>query len=377
LIQAIPILPSKLTTKVRLPSPAPVPPVAADRAPSPTSFGQRVSRWQQQHGRRELPWQKSRDPYAIWISEVMLQQTQVATVIPYFERFLARFPDVHVLAAAELDSVMQYWSGLGYYSRARNLHRAAQHLVAALGGVFPRDPQALAALPGVGRSTACAIAALAFGMRCAILDANVKRVLCRAFGIDGDPGAVATVRALWALAEDLVPERGIEAYTQGMMDLGATVCLPRAPRCERCPLTAQCVAAGSGHPERWPARRARPQRREGSATMLVLQHGTRILLEKRAPSGIWGGLWCLPQIDAGADLESVCAQRFGAHALRVQELPRLVHDFTHLRLVIQPLQVDVGRLASRATEPGVVWIAREEVASAALPAPIKKLLETR
>jgi A/G-specific adenine glycosylase len=322
-----------------------------------------------------LPWQKSRDPYAIWVSEIMLQQTQVATVIPYFERFLARFPDVDTLAAAELDSVMQLWSGLGYYSRARNLHRAAQHLVTHFGSEFPRDPQTLATLPGVGRSTACAIAALAFGTRCAILDANVKRVLCRAFGVAGDPGAAATQRELWALAERLVPRSGIEAYTQGMMDLGATVCLARAPHCKRCPLAAECVAAGTGEPQRWPSRRVRPLRREGAVTMLLLQHGTRILLEKRAPSGIWGGLWCLPQIDGEADVESLCAQRFGAHIVSVQPLERLVHDFTHLRLIIQPLQIDVGRLAAHAAEPGVLWIAREEVRNAALPAPIKKLLD--
>jgi A/G-specific adenine glycosylase len=307
----------------------------------------------------------------------MLQQTQVATVIPYFERFLARFPDVGTLAAADLDAVMRLWSGLGYYTRARNLHRAAQHLVARSSGVFPRDPQALAALPGVGRSTACAIAALAFGTRCAILDANVRRVLCRAFGVAGDPSAAVIQRELWALAERLVPRRGVEAYTQGMMDLGATVCLARAPRCERCPLRAECVAAATGEPERLPSRRRRPLRREGAVTMLVLRHGTRILLERRAPSGIWGGLWCLPEIAPEEDVESVCARRFGAHALSVQELPRLVHDFTHLRLVIQPLQIDVGRLTAHAAEPGLLWIAREEARGAALPAPIKKLLDAR
>ena len=220
-------------------------------------FARRIIEWQRESGRHDLPWQSSRDPYAIWVSEIMLQQTQVATVVRYYQRFLARFPDIGALARADLDAVLQLWSGLGYYSRARNLHAAAQQLAFRHDGQFPRDPQAIASLPGVGRSTAAAIAALAFGVRGAILDGNVKRVLCRAFGIDADPGASATQRTLWALAEALLPVRDIEAYTQGLMDLGATVCVRSAPRCSLCPLRADCVAARLGRVDELPRARAR------------------------------------------------------------------------------------------------------------------------
>jgi A/G-specific adenine glycosylase len=322
-----------------------------------------------------LPWQRSRDPYAIWVSEIMLQQTQVATVIPYFERFLANLPDVHTLAAADSDQVMRLWSGLGYYSRARHLHRAAQTLVTGFGGVFPRQAQILATLPGVGRSTAGAIAALAFGTRCAILDANVKRVLTRAFGVTGDSSASAGLRALWSLAERLVPERDVEAYTQGMMDLGATVCLARTPRCESCPLCTDCVAANSEQTERLPPIRTRRSRRERSVTMLLLHHRAQLLLEKRPPSGIWGGLWCLPQVEPDVDPAAACAQRFGAHDISIEPLPPFVHDFTHLRMHIHPLRIRVGRLAAGCSEPGALWLSVGEARRSALPAPIKKLLD--
>jgi len=351
---------------------------AASAAPAESAFeadfGARVLAWQERHGRRDLPWQGNCGPYAVWVSEIMLQQTQVATVIPYFERFLARFPDVRALAAAERDCVMQPWSGLGYYSRARNLHAAAREVVARFDGVLPSDPRMLASLPGVGRSTAGAIAALAFGVRTPILDANVKRVLCRAFGIDAR--AASGLRELWALAERLLPHRGIEAYTQGMMDLGATVCLPRAPRCAVCPLGSDCVAGRAGDPARFPPPRARAARREDAVTMLILEHGARILLEKRPPSGIWGGLWCLPQMGADADPVPLCAGRFGAHDLEVETLPLLVHDFTHLRLHIHPLRIRVRRLAPLCAEPGAVWLPLAEARAAALPAPVRKLLES-
>jgi A/G-specific adenine glycosylase len=304
----------------------------------------------------------------------MLQQTQVAIVIPYFERFLGRFPSVTALAEADLDSVLALWSGLGYYSRARNLHRAARTLVERFQGVFPEDPQVLATLPGVGRSTAGAIAALAFAVPTPILDANVRRVLRRAFGVEGDPKAAATVRALWALAQDLVPARKVRAYTQGMMDLGATLCLPGAPHCERCPVASDCVAFERGQWELPPAR-PRRARAERSTVMLVLQHGERVLLEKRPPTGIWGGLWCFPETTVDADPHAVCARRFGAHELTLHMLRPLVHDFTHLRLRIQPLRMTVGRLRPQACEPGVAWLALEAARTAGVPAPVKRLLE--
>jgi A/G-specific adenine glycosylase len=357
-------------TKVRSPAPG-----ALSRLGS-EDFGRRVIEWQRHHGRHDLPWQRNRDPYAVWVSEIMLQQTQVATVIPYYERFLARFPDVAALARAQEDAVLQLWSGLGYYSRARNLHRAAQLLASRYDRRFPRDAQSIAELPGVGRSTAAAIAALAFGVRAPILDGNVKRVLCRAFGIDGDPGSSTTLRELWVLAEGLLPAHDIEAYTQGLMDLGATVCVRRTPKCGICPLRSDCVALQLGRIDELPRTRTRPPRPQRSVAMLVLRHASCVLLEKRPAAGIWGGLWCFPESDLDADLESLCAQRFGAVLVRVVPLAPLEHGFTHFRLRIHPLCIDVGRLsAARAAEPGALWLSVDEARAAAIPSPVRKLLE--
>jgi A/G-specific adenine glycosylase len=356
------------TTKVRR-----KPALPLRRAPS-GRFAERVIRWQLQHGRHGLPWQRSRDPYAIWVSEIMLQQTQVAAVIPYYERFMAAFADMSALARAGPEEVMRHWSGLGYYSRARNLHAAAQILVARYGAVFPRDPQMIASLPGVGRSTAAAIAALAYGVRAAILDGNVKRVLCRAFAIEGDPGSAATQKRLWALAEALLPARNVEAYTQGLMDLGATVCLRRAPKCAACPVRAVCVAAKEGRVDELPNARARRPRPERSVAMLILQHAARVLLVKRPPAGIWGGLWCFPEAQLEEDLAAICARRFGAYGVRATALPPFEHGFTHFRLRIHPLRIDIAEISGQAAEPGSVWLALDEARSAAIPAPVRRLL---
>lgn len=288
-------------------------------------FAPRLLDWHRQHGRHDLPWQQTRDAYRIWLSEIMLQQTQVATVIPYYARFLARFPDIPALAAAPQDEVMALWSGLGYYARARNLHRCAQVLVAEHGGRFPEDAAAIAELPGIGRSTAAAIAAFAFGRRGAILDGNVKRVLTRVFGIEGFPGKPAVERELWALAESLLPPREIEAYTQGIMDLGATLCTRSRPDCAACPMRGLCVAERDGRQAALPT--AKPARalpaRESRVT--IFTDGRKVLLEQRPPTGIWGSLWTLPE-----GTPEALAASFGLRILDRSELPSLKHTFTHL-----------------------------------------------
>ena len=277
--------------------------------------------WQRRAGRRDLPWQNTRDAYRIWLSEVMLQQTQVATVIPYFERFIAAFPDVASLAAAPVERVLEQWSGLGYYRRAHMLHRAAQAIVADHGGVFPRDAAAIEALPGIGRSTAAAIAAFAFGARGAILDGNVKRVVARHAGIDGLPSDPAVERALWARAEALLPGRDIETYTQALMDLGATVCLRTRPRCDVCPVAADCVARRENRIAELPGRRAKKILPQRATTVLLLERHGEVLLERRPNVGIWAGLWSLPELVAGADATEHCRARFAADVVPGAALP--------------------------------------------------------
>jgi A/G-specific adenine glycosylase len=338
------------------------------------NFAPRLIGWHEQHGRHGLPWQQTRDPYAVWLSEIMLQQTQVASVIPYFQRFLARFPDIPSLAAADPDEVLAHWSGLGYYARGRNLHRAAQLMVERHGGAFPRDFEAVQALPGIGRSTAAAIAAFAFGQKRAILDGNVKRVLTRCFGVEGFPGERKVEAALWELAESLLPEQGIETYTQALMDLGATVCTRSRPRCEACPFEDGCIAHREGRTAELPTpkpRKALPQR---EATMLLLLRQGEILLEKRPPTGIWGGLWCLPELAPGVDPSDHCLARFGAEVRLLDPLPPLDHTFTHFKLRISPQPVRVFDLAPRMNQPGSVWLTLDDALEAAIPAPVRTLL---
>ena len=303
----------------------------------------------------------------------MLQQTQVATVLPYYRRFLDVFSDVHALASAPIERVLALWSGLGYYRRAHHLHAAAQTVVARHDGVFPRDAETLSALPGIGRSTASAIAAFASGERGAILDGNVKRVLARHAGIDGYPGEPRVAARLWDEANARLPEQNIERYTQGMMDLGATVCLRTRPRCDMCPVADDCVARLTHRIAELPSPRPRRTLPERAVRVLVLERGGEILFERRPALGIWGGLWSLPELSLDADVAAAVRTRFELAAGDAQDLPPLRHGFTHFGLTLHPRRVRV-RDTARAEQPGHVWLTRDDALGAALPAPIKRLL---
>lgn len=331
-------------------------------------FTERLIAWQKIAGRHDLPWQKTRDPYRIWLSEIMLQQTQVATVIPYYQRFLGSFPDVMALAAAPIETVVEHWAGLGYYARARNLHRCAQQIATVHAGKFPNSAEQLIELAGIGRSTAAAIAAFAFGERAAILDGNVKRVLCRQFGIEGFPGSTAVDRSLWALAESLLPDSDIETYTQGLMDLGATLCTRSRPRCADCPVSADCVARRDGRQAELPARRPRPTVPERSATFVLILNERRLLLERRPASGIWGGLLVPPEGEVNQVLAS-----FGLLKVSQRSLPPLKHAFTHFRLILQPIVCEVAA-SLLVAESGLVWVDLDKAAEAGVPTPIGKLI---
>ena len=343
---------------------------------APAAIAPLVIAWQRTYGRHELPWQ-GRDPYRVWLSEVMLQQTQVATVLGYFARFVDRFPDVATLAAASADAVLALWSGLGYYSRARNLHACAQAVVRDHGGRFPPTSAELERLPGIGRSTAAAIAAFCFGERAAILDGNVKRVLTRVLGFDADLAQATNERALWAHAEALLPEAGIEAYTQGLMDLGATLCSVRAPQCPACPLRAVCVAAREGAPERYPVKTRKLVRKRRENVWLWLQWRGSTWLLRRPDSGIWAGLWSLPEFDSNEYLEAASAGWPG-HA---SALPSFTHTLTHLDWTLHPQRWTVPVRTSERRVAAIVdrwpqgrWMTRPEALAAGLPAPLRRLL---
>ncbi|MCK6404573.1 MAG: A/G-specific adenine glycosylase [Rhodocyclaceae bacterium] len=336
--------------------------------PLQEEFSLRLLAWHRRHGRHDLPWQNTRDPYRIWLSEIMLQQTQVSTVIPYYARFLARFPDIATLAAAAPEEVLALWAGLGYYARARNLHRCAQVLQGEHGGAFPKCAAEIATLPGIGRSTAAAIAAFAFGERAAILDGNVKRVLCRAFGIEGFPGRPAVERELWVLAESLLPDTGIEAYTQGIMDLGATLCTRSRPDCAICPLRDICVAQREGRQDALPAAKPAKAIPERHTDYCIFVARDRVLLERRPPAGIWGGLLCLPEGEPDA-----LAASLGVEVVEREALAPLRHSFTHFRLTLHPLLCKV-RAAPACGEGRFLWLPLGDAIDAGLPAPMLKLL---
>jgi A/G-specific adenine glycosylase len=394
------------------------------------SFSEAVIAWQRSHGRHALPWQNTRDAYRIWLSEIMLQQTQVSAVIPYYQRFLERFPDVVTLAGAAQEEVMAHWSGLGYYSRARNLHRCAQCVVRDHGGVFPADPALLAELPGIGRSTAAAISAFAYGTRAAILDGNVKRVFCRVFGVDGFPGQRRIEDNLWQRAQALLPdpspgapsaaagaatapgtvfdersiERRMQRYTQGLMDLGATVCTRSRPACPSCPLSDRCVAYATGRTAELPVRKPKKTVPEKHAGMLVVVDAGQVLLQQRPGSGIWGGLLSLPEFelaapedddeengvddfpsdrDAGQSGDGMIDEfadgiarqlaPFGTVA-QSSRLTPFSHGFTHFKLHVAPYRVSLHRRADIVGQLDHVWVDIDRLPAAPLPAPVKKLL---
>lgn len=341
--------------------------------PTLPSFAHRLIAWHKRHGRHDLPWQGTRDLYRVWLSEIMLQQTQVATVIPYYLRFLERFPDLEALAAAPADEVMAHWSGLGYYARARNLHACAKAIVADHGGQFPRDPEIISGLPGIGRSTANAIAAFCFGAHVPILDGNVKRLLCRHAGIEGWPGAPTVEKRLWRIAQSLLPEAIVATYIQAQMDMGATICTRARPRCDACPLAADCVALRDERTAELPAARPRKALPVREATLLVLMHRGRVLLLPRPPTGIWGGLWSLPSLPEVEAEPATEVARLGCRILSSRPLEAMNHTFTHFRLEMKPLLCEVEP-SPQAAESGGRWIGREELDQAPLPAPIRRLL---
>lgn len=361
-------------------------------------FSEKLIAWQKQHGRHALPWQQTGDAYKVWLSEIMLQQTQVTAVIPYYQRFLARFPTVNELAAAPVEEVMALWAGLGYYTRARNLHQCAKQVVEKYQGIFPSDPKLLQELPGIGRSTAAAVAAFSYGTIAAILDGNVKRVFARVFGVEAYPGIKSVEDALWLRAQALLPSSDIGAYTQGLMDLGATLCRRGKPECPRCPFQSRCVAYAQGRTAELPVRKPKTRQKEKQTVLLLLEHDGQILLEQRPMTGIWGGLVSLPEVDGMRDTalrdELEFNQEFVAditlhpqfaaaqtivHAYgeyqSVAMLPPFVHVFTHFKLQVQVFHFKMAKLIPFASEGPTRWTSLRQVDQLALPAPIKTLLQ--
>jgi A/G-specific adenine glycosylase len=340
------------------------------------NFSTRLVKWQQQHGRHDLPWQRTRDAYRIWLSEIMLQQTQVSAVIPYYARFLDTFPTIAALAAADEELVMQHWAGLGYYARARNLHRAARHVVDQHAGVFPRGFDDIYALPGIGRSTAAAISAFAFGARAAILDGNVKRVFARHFGMAGDVKSKPIEDAMWLRAEQELPNTNIEAYTQGLMDLGATVCTRSKPTCLLCPVHASCVAHAEGRVEELPGRAATRAVPHREINMLLLISSGEVLLEKRPSPGIWGGLWSLPEVAVEHDALAAAKKKFGINGRVRRKLEMVPHGFTHYSLSIYPVEIAVSKRGGEAMSVATMWVNLHDALDAAIPAPVKRILKS-
>ena len=341
-------------------------------------FAPRLLEWFSVHGRHTLPWQLDPTPYRVWVSEVMLQQTQVATVIPYYARFMTRFPSIDALAEAPLDEVLHLWTGLGYYARARNLQACAKVLVAQHGATFPNKFEEVMALPGIGRSTAGAILALSSGQRHPILDGNAKRVLARAFGIAGDPSSKAALAALWQQADACTPRREVAAYTQGIMDLGATVCTRTRPACTLCPMNTSCVAALEGRQAELPGRKLKRKRPAREATLLIAQIGsngsTAVLLERRPLSGLWGGLWSPPQFANEGEALEWCAKVFG-ESNESQALAPIDHAFTHFDLRLKPLLVR-GRQNNVVLDGSDrLWYQLDSPPRVGLPQPILRLFE--
>ena len=350
------------------------------RADLPLAFAPALVAWQKTHGRSSLPWQNTRDPYRVWLSEIMLQQTQVTTVLDYYARFLARFPDVRALAAAGLDEVLGLWSGLGYYSRARNLHRCAQLVVSEHGGAFPASALALQTLPGIGRSTAAAVASFCFDERAAILDGNVKRVLTRVLAYAADLSQAAAERTLWGHASELLPHaEHMPAYTQGVMDLGASICSTRQPQCLICPVKTLCAAHAAGQAERYPVKTRKLKRSSLALWLLVARRPDgAVWLERRPARGIWGGLHCLPVFDSEDALVEAVPAMLGE---ALEHGATFVHALTHKDLHLKPVLAHLSNqqtlsMALREPERGGAWFPRAVWSALGLPAPVRKLLES-
>ncbi len=340
------------------------------------NFSQRVLDWYDQHGRKHLPWQKNITPYRVWISEIMLQQTQVKTVIPYFETFMERFPDVHALASAPVDDVLHLWSGLGYYSRARNLHKAACQVVERFHGKFPQTVEQLSELPGIGRSTAGAIASISMGIRAPILDGNVKRVLARHHAIEGWPGQSAVANKLWEIAENHTPDKRLPQYTQAMMDLGAMICTRTRPTCHLCPLQESCMAHAIGDTASYPGKKPKKTLPERQVHMLmVVNHLGEVLLHKRPPQGIWGGLWSFPELDINETLQLVAEDIVGMSLSGMETWTPFRHTFSHYHLDITPVKAFTAEESQlRQEDNQICWAPIENPGNLGLAAPVTKLM---
>ena len=342
-----------------------------------TDFSRRVLDWYARDGRKDLPWQVQPTPYRVWVSEIMLQQTQVATVIPYFERFMERFPEVRSLAQATSDQVLHYWSGLGYYARARHLHVAAQQVVEKFNGCFPDTFDAVVALPGIGRSTAGAILSLACGQYYPILDGNVKRVLTRVYALAGWPGQSSVQKQLWTLAEQHTPEQQTAVYTQAIMDLGATLCTRARPRCDVCPVNAGCAAHAAGKETDFPSPRPKKTLPVRSVCMLMLCNDEgEVLLEQRPPAGIWGGLWSFPEFPAADRVTAGCRESLGLMVGKTAAWPVVRHTFSHFHLNITPIYARLGEYQAAAMEESDwLWYNTTGNEERGLAAPVEKLLQ--
>jgi A/G-specific adenine glycosylase len=342
-----------------------------------SAFPDRVLQWFESNGRKDLPWQCDATAYRVWVSEIMLQQTQVTTVIPYFLRFVDAFPDIETLANASADEVFVLWAGLGYYARARNLHKTAMIVRDRFDGVFPTEYDQVIDLPGIGRSTAGAILALSQGQRHPILDGNVKRVLARFHGVEGWPGDAKVAATLWGFAELHTPHARVADYTQAMMDLGATICTRSRPACEQCPLCSDCAAFRHATQASFPGKKPRRERPLRHTRMLLAHFDGALYLEKRPASGIWGGMWSLPEVDDDTSISDWCDRHLAAEPESQNEWPLLRHSFSHYDLDIRPIDVRLRNASRKVTEPDTGrWISLVDAPPVGLAAPVRKLVDT-
>lgn len=341
------------------------------------NFSNSLISWHKKYGRHDLPWQGEATPYHVWVSEIMLQQTQVGTVIPYFNRFIERFPNVQSLANADIDEVLSYWAGLGYYARGRNLHLAAKIICDDFDGVLPSDKEKLLTLPGIGRSTAGAIMALAFKQHHAILDGNVKRVLCRFYAVNGWPGELTVEKQLWQIAEDLTPEINVARYTQAIMDLGATVCTRSKPQCNICPVSEGCLARQQEVQHKYPAPKPKKTMPLRKTVFLLLENKAgEILFQRRPATGIWGGLWCFPECSPDDDIEEWLLAKTGFSGSIIRKLTVIKHTLTHFRMEILPIHLKVKQCNNVKETDDYQWCLSGDALKFGIPAPVKNLLIT-